>query len=50
VVVGKEMFMPRFVRVSVVEGFQEWLRALLGQPGSLSVLWEEEGSIMDPDG
>jgi hypothetical protein len=42
--------MPRFVRVSLVEGFQEWLRSLLGQPDSLSVLWEEAGSIMDPDG
>jgi hypothetical protein len=50
VVVEKEMFMPRFVRVSLVEGFQEWLQALLGKPGSLSGLWEEAGSIMDPDG
>jgi hypothetical protein len=42
--------MPRFVRFSLFEGFQEWLRSLLGQPDSLSVLWEEEGSIMDPNG
>jgi hypothetical protein len=41
--------MRRFVRFSLVEGFQEWLRSLV-QPGSLSVLWEEEGSIMDPNG
>jgi hypothetical protein len=42
--------MRRFARFSLVEGFQEWLRSFLGQPGSLSVLWEEAGSIMDPDG
>jgi hypothetical protein len=42
--------MPRFARVSLVEGFQEWLRSLLDHPVSLSVLWEEAGSIMDPDG
>ena len=42
--------MRQFVRFSLVEEVQEWLRSLLGRPDSLSGLWEEEGSIMDPDG
>jgi hypothetical protein len=37
-------------RVSLIEAFQEWLRSFTPHPGSLSVLWEEEGGIMDPDG
>ena len=38
------------VRVSLFETFQEWLRSLAPHPSGLTVLWEEEGSIMDPDG
>ena len=37
-------------RVSLIESFREWLRSLTPQPGGLTILWEEEGSIMDPDG
>lgn len=37
-------------RVSLIEAFQGWLRSLTPHLGSLSVLWDEEGSIMDPDG
>jgi hypothetical protein len=37
-------------RVSLIENFQEWLRSLGPHPGGLGGLWEEEGSIMDPDG
>ena len=42
--------MRRFVRFALVEGVQEWLRSLLDRPDSLSGFWEEEGSIMDPNG
>jgi hypothetical protein len=38
------------VRVSLFETFQVWLRSLAPHPGGLTVLWEEEGSIMDPNG
>jgi hypothetical protein len=38
------------VRASLFETFQEWLRALAPHPSGVAVLWEEEGSIMDPDG
>ena len=41
---------PASSRVSLIEDFQEWLRSLGPHPGGLGVLWEEEGSIMDPDG
>jgi hypothetical protein len=41
---------PASSRVSMIENFQEWLRSLAPHPGGLGVLWEEEGSIMDPDG
>jgi hypothetical protein len=37
-------------RFSLIEAFQGWLRSLTPHTGGLSVLWEEEGSIMDPDG
>jgi hypothetical protein len=43
--------MRRFsTRASLIEAFQEWLRSLTPHPGSLSVLWEEEGGIMDLNG
>ena len=41
---------PAPVRVSLIESFQKWLRSLTTPPGSLAVLWEEAGGIMDPNG
>jgi hypothetical protein len=37
-------------RVSLIEAFQGWLRSVVPHIGGLSFLWEEEGSIMDPNG
>lgn len=37
-------------RASLLETIQEWLRFLTPQPVGLAALWDEEGSIMDPDG
>jgi hypothetical protein len=46
--------MRRFLRFnsagSLIEALQEWFRFLTPSPGGLSVLWEEEGGIMDPNG
>ena len=37
-------------RASLFESFQEWLQSLTPRLSGLAVLWEEEGSIMDPNG
>ena len=37
-------------RASLFATFQEWIRSFVHHPTSLAVLWEEEGSIMDPNG